>query len=358
MIVTRGLARSFKGRSGEVEAVRGIDLEVGAGQVVGLLGPNGAGKTTTVRMLTTLLDPSAGSARIDGFDVVAEREQVRRRIGLVGQGGSAGAEHRVIDELRTQGRLHGLDKRAAAERADKLCADFGLVGLEDRLAKTLSGGQQRRVDIALGLVARPKVLFLDEPTAGLDPQSRAVLWDHVRALRAEHGVTVLLTTHLLDEADRICDRIAIVDQGRIIADDTPEALKDESAGDTVLLGTDRVDDAARAVARVAPEGRVDTSEGTVQLRVVGARRLLPALLRELDREGIELESVTVKRPSLDDVFLARTGRSVHAEAEAPADAADAADAPAAEPAVAEAPAAEPAVAGEPVPVPAPALEER
>ena len=334
MIVTRGLARSFRARSGDVEAVRGIDLEIGAGQVVGLLGPNGAGKTTTIRMLTTLLDPSAGSARIAGFDVVTQREEVRRRIGLVGQGGSAGADHRVIDELRTQARLHGLDKRAAAERAARLCADFGLEGLETRLAKNLSGGQQRRVDIALGLVARPKVLFLDEPTAGLDPQSRAALWDHVRELRAEHGVTVLLTTHHLDEADQVCDRIAIVDRGRIIADDTPEALKDASTGDTVVLTTDQVGDAARAVARVVPEGRLDTAAGTVQFRVVEARRVLADLLRELDRDGVELTSVTVKRPSLDDVFLALTGRSVGDDGGLPA-------AP---------PAAEPA--------PEPALEER
>ncbi|MFJ9522853.1 ATP-binding cassette domain-containing protein [Kitasatospora sp. NPDC101801] len=337
MIAAHGLARSFKARSGEVAAVRGIDLEVGAGQVVGLLGPNGAGKTTTVRMLTTLLDPSSGSARIAGFDVVTEREEVRRRIGLVGQGGSAGAEHRVIDELRIQARLHGLDKRQATERAARLCADFGLEGLENRLAKTLSGGQLRRVDIALGLVARPKVLFLDEPTAGLDPQTRVALWDHVRALRTEHGVTVLLTTHHLDEADQVCDRIAIVDRGRIIADDTPESLKDASAGDTVVLSTEQVGDAARAVARVVPEGRLDTSAGTVQLRVVEARSVLAALLRELDRDGVELSSVTVKRPSLEDVFLALTGRAVG----------DGGDLPAV-----------PTAAPEPEPAHAPALEER
>ncbi|WP_240116511.1 ATP-binding cassette domain-containing protein [Streptomyces sp. MUM 2J] len=313
MIAARGLERTFPGRHGAVEAVRGVDLDVAEGEVLGLLGRNGAGKTTTVRMLTTLLDPTAGTARVAGHDVVTERREVRRRIGLVGQGGAAGSEHRVVDELRTQARLHGLGRREAAERAAQLCADFGLEGLEHRLAKTLSGGQRRRLDIALGLVSRPRVLFLDEPTAGLDPHSRAAVWEHVRSLRTEHGVTVFLTTHYLDEADQICDRITVVDEGRVIADDTPEALKDATAGDTVVIATRQVAEAAVAVGRAVPGGRVDKAADAVQVRVVEARRRLADMLRELDHAGVDVESVLVKRPSLDDVFLSLTGRSMHAQ---------------------------------------------
>ncbi|MBN0048028.1 ABC transporter ATP-binding protein [Streptomyces actuosus] len=311
MIAARGLERTFPGRHGAVEAVRGVDLDVAEGEVLGLLGRNGAGKTTTVRMLTTLLDPTAGTARVAGHDVVTERREVRRRIGLVGQGGAAGSEHRVVDELRTQARLHGLGRREAAERAARMCADFGLEGLEHRLAKTLSGGQRRRLDIALGLVSRPQVLFLDEPTAGLDPHSRAAVWEHVRSLRTEHGVTVFLTTHYLDEADQICDRITVVDEGRVIADDTPEALKDATAGDTVVIATRQVAEAAVAVGRAVPGGRVDKAADAVQVRVVEARRRLADILRELDHAGVDVESVLVKRPSLDDVFLTLTGRSMH-----------------------------------------------
>ncbi|MFR9795086.1 ATP-binding cassette domain-containing protein [Streptomyces sp. MS06] len=313
MIAARGLERTFPSRSGKVEAVRGVDLDVAEGEVLGLLGRNGAGKTTTVRMLTTLLDPTAGTARVAGHDVVTERREVRRRIGLVGQGGAAGGDHRVVDELRTQARLHGLGRREAAARAERMCADFGLEGLELRLAKTLSGGQRRRLDIALGLVSRPLVLFLDEPTAGLDPTSRAAVWEHVRSLRTEHGVTVFLTTHYLDEADQICDRITVVDEGRVIADDTPEALKDATAGDTVVIATPQVAEAAVAVARAVPGGRVDRAADAVQVRVVEARRRLADILRELDHAGVDVESVLVKRPSLDDVFLALTGRSMHGE---------------------------------------------
>ncbi|WP_372350223.1 ABC transporter ATP-binding protein [Streptomyces sp. KL116D] len=225
VISTSGLARTFTTRRGPVEAVRGIDLRVGAGEILGFLGPNGAGKTTTLRMLTTLLAPTGGAATVAGHDLATDPVGVRRAVGYVAQSGGVDPNVSVREELVTQGRLYRLTRTQSADRTEELAADLGLTDLLDRRTAALSGGQRRRLDIALGLTHRPRVLFLDEPTTGLDPGSRAALWDLVRRLRDEHGTTVFLTTHYLDEADALADRIVVVDQGVVAADGTPSALK-------------------------------------------------------------------------------------------------------------------------------------
>ncbi|MFD8570877.1 ABC transporter ATP-binding protein [Streptomyces sp. NPDC059639] len=230
VISTSGLTRTFITRRGPVEAVRGIDLRVEPGEILGFLGPNGAGKTTTLRMLTTLLPPSGGAATVAGHDLAADPAGVRRAVGYVAQSGGVDPTVSVREELVTQGRLYRLTRTRAAERAAELAADLGLTDLMERRTAALSGGQRRRLDIALGLTHRPAVLFLDEPTTGLDPGSRADLWDLVRRLRDEHGTTVFLTTHYLDEADALADRIVVVDQGVVAAEGTPSALKLEYGG--------------------------------------------------------------------------------------------------------------------------------
>src|SRR5499426_2771613 len=243
MIKARGLTRVFKSRRATVEAVRGIDLDVAAGEIVGLLGPNGAGKTTTQRMLATLLVPTAGEATVAGCDLRRDPVGVRRRLGYVAQGGSTNPAAKVDEELATQAQLYGMSRAAAASRAVELREMLDLADLGDRLIKTLSGGQRRRLDIALGLMHDPRLVFLDEPSTGLDPQTRANLWSHIRALRDERDGTILLTTHYLEEADALCDRIMIIDAGRIVATGTPAELKRRISGDLVTF---EVDDVSRA----------------------------------------------------------------------------------------------------------------
>ncbi|MET0883135.1 MAG: ABC transporter ATP-binding protein [Acidimicrobiales bacterium] len=313
MIQTQGLTRHFGTKEGTVEAVRDLDLEVQEGELVALLGPNGAGKSTTMRMLTTLLTPTAGEARVVGHDVVAEPGEVRRGIGYVGQGNGAGQNQRVRDELVTQGRAYGLAKDESRRRSDDLLDALDLVALADRAANTLSGGQRRRLDVALGLVHRPQLLFLDEPSTGLDPQSRANLWEHILRLRREHGMTIVLTTHYLDEADSMAERVMVIDHGVVIADDTADRLKAQLAGDRIVLVTDGDVSAGRVVelaGRVAHAPEVEVDAGTVSLRVVEGAGTLPGLLRALDADGVDVQAAEVRRPTLDDVFLTLTGRSL------------------------------------------------
>src|SRR5512138_1511037 len=238
MIETRGLRKSFTSRQGRekktVEAVRGVDLDVAEGEIFGFLGPNGAGKTTMLRMLATLIEPDGGTATIAGADLRRDPAEVRRRIGYVAQGGSTWDDSTAREELVLQARLYGLHKEAARARTAQVLDAFQLSEYADRKCKTYSGGQRRRVDIALGIIHQPRVVFLDEPTTGLDPQSRAHMWDEIRRLRSE-GLTVFLTTHYLEEADALCDRIAIIDHGRIVAEGTPQALKREISGDVVSV---------------------------------------------------------------------------------------------------------------------------
>jgi len=312
MIEARGLARTFTARGRRVDAVKGVDIDVAEGELVGFLGPNGAGKTTTLRMLTTLLRPTAGQARVAGCDLLADPVGVRRRIGYVAQGGGVTDEMKVREEIELQGRLYGMAKPDALRRGAELVEQLDLIGLDDRLTKTLSGGQRRRLDIALSLIHDPKLIFFDEPTTGLDPQSRANLWDHIRRLRAEQGVTLFLTTHYLDEADSLCDRILVIDNGEIVAEGSPDSLKARVSGDGVTIGVPRefVDAAAAVAATLDGAHEVLTGESEIRFRVPRGDTALPELLRRLDAEGIAMTSMQVNRPTLDDVFLTLTGRSL------------------------------------------------
>ena len=311
VIETRGLRRVFKSRRSEVVAVAGVDLRVRAGEVFGFLGPNGAGKTTTLRMLATLLPPSGGEATVAGADLRHQAGRVRERIGYVGQKGGSDAQVTGRDELIFQGRLYGMAKREAVERAAELLRVLELLDCADRVANTYSGGQRRRLDIGIGLMHGPQLLFLDEPTTGLDPQSRARLWDEVRRLR-DTGTTIFLTTHYLEEADALCDRLAIIDHGRIVAEGSPDELKRQVAGDVVTAGVAEGPEAALAAFEGAAFVREASAQedGTVRLYVDRGETAMAAILRILDQRGLELRTITLTRPSLDDVFLRKTGRSL------------------------------------------------
>jgi ABC-2 type transport system ATP-binding protein len=312
MIHARGLRREFTVNKQTVEAVRGVDLDVEPGELVAFLGPNGAGKSTTLRILTTLLAPSSGTATVAGFDIQADPAAVRRNIGFIGQGNGAGHTQRVRDELITQGRCYGLSHQECGERADELLESLELREHANRIVSTLSGGQRRRLDIAMGLVHRPRLLFLDEPSTGLDPHSRANLWEHILRLRAAYGTTIFLTTHYLEEADTMAERVMVIDQGRVIADDTSEALKARHAGDLITLTAADEPSASRA-AQVADQlaaARTSYEATTVRVHVASGRSVLPELLRALETLGVRIQTAEIKRPTLDDVFLALTGRKL------------------------------------------------
>ncbi len=312
-ITTDDLRKTFPSRNGPVEAVRGVSIEVGLGEIFGLLGPNGAGKTTTLRMLTTLLPIGAGSANVAGFDVARHPQRVRERIGYVSQLGGADELATGRENLVLQGRLYGATLAEVRSRVDELAVILDLSEFADRRVKTYSGGQRRRLDVALGIVHQPVVLFLDEPTTGLDPQNRANLWDHLRALR-DQGTTIVLTTHYLEEADVLCDRLVIVDHGKVVAEGTPRELKRRVAGDAIVIAVrDEADARDRSVALLGQETfvREITSEGDlIRLYVEDGSAALPELLRLLDRERIGIRSMSLSEPTLDDVFLRQTGRSL------------------------------------------------
>ena len=326
MIHARGLVQTFHTGRGktktEVRAVDGVDLDVEEGEVVAFLGPNGAGKTTTLRMLVTLLKPTAGTATVAGYDVVKESAQVRRSIGYVSQTGGAFSGAFAGDEVVDHGMLYGMSKADATARGQQLFDELQLDGLWRRMCKNMSGGQKRRLDIVMGLIHDPTLVFLDEPTTGLDPQARANLWGHIGDLRAERGATVFLTTHYLDEADVLADRIVIIDRGRIVASDTADNLKTQVNGDLVDLevAADQVAAAAERLGAIAEQ--VEVTGNHVSGRVRRAGRAVPVLLRDLDSAGVTLESVEVHRPTLDDVFLTLTGRSLR-DAEAASESPDA-----------------------------------
>jgi ABC-2 type transport system ATP-binding protein len=310
VIETHGLRRVFKSRQREVVAVAGVDLLVQAGEIFGFLGPNGAGKTTTLRMLATLMPPSGGTARVAGCELATEAARIRERIGYVGQAGGADREITGRTELVFQGRLYGMAVPQAQRRAAELIDMLELDGAADRKVATYSGGQKRRLDIGLGLVHSPQLLFLDEPTTGLDPQSRARVWDEVRKMH-DRGVTVFLTTHYLDEADALCDRVAIIDYGKIVAEGTPEELKRAVAGDVVTLSV--AGDQQRAFELIKDQPFVREAkleDGSVHLYVDRGEVAMPAILRLLDTASLQLMTVELHRPSLDDVFLRQTGRSL------------------------------------------------
>ncbi len=305
-IEAHGLEKSY----GSTRALDGLDLEVPAGTILGMLGPNGAGKTTTVRVLTTLLRPDRGSARVAGYDLASQAGQVRRRIGLTGQ-------YAALDEYLTGranlimiGRLGKLSARAARARATELLDRFDLSGAADRGVKTYSGGMRRRLDLAASLITRPQVLFLDEPTTGLDLPSRIATWESVRELAAD-GTTVLLTTQHLDEADQLANRVAVVDRGQVIAEGTPAELKAKVGGERIRLTVSAGSSVAAAVSVLARQSaeppRADSGGRTVEAPVTGAARRLPELVRDLDDAGVLLDDLAIRHPSLDDVFLTLTG---------------------------------------------------
>jgi ABC-2 type transport system ATP-binding protein len=313
VVETRDLRRTF-GKDGAIEAVAGVDLTVQAGTIFGFLGPNGAGKTTTLRILATLLPPSSGIARVMGLDVATEPEEVRRRIGYVAQTGGSDPRMSGRGELVMQGRLFGLSGDDSRDRAAQLLDAVELAESGDRPIGTYSGGMRRRLDVALGMVHRPGLLFLDEPTTGLDPQARARLWDEVRRLR-DTGTTVFLTTHYLDEADALCDRLAIIDHGRIVAEGTADELKRNVAGDVLTIGVDGSADLVAQLLGAQPFVReAGLSDGVVRLYVDDGEASLPLVLRLLDGQGLAPQTLALHRPSLDDVFLRQTGRSLRDEA--------------------------------------------
>ncbi|MBN8881619.1 MAG: ATP-binding cassette domain-containing protein [Salana multivorans] len=321
IIEARGLTKRFTVDKAAVEAVTDLSFEVLPGELVAFLGPNGAGKSTSLRMLTTLVPPTSGTARVAGHDILTAPAAVRRSIGYVGQLTSGSFAQRVRDELLSQGASYGLTRAHARRRAEELIESLDLAPFATRTVQQLSGGQKRRLDVALGLMHAPRLLFLDEPSTGLDPQSRANLWQHIVDLRETHGTTVFLTTHYLEEADRYAERVMVIDRGRVIADDTAAALKSELAGDVVTLTFGTAEDATAAAGplrRLAGRDVRIVDERSLVLTTPDGDRLLPAAVRELDAAGLRVERATGVPPTLDDVFLALTGRTLR-EAQAVAE---------------------------------------
>jgi ABC-2 type transport system ATP-binding protein len=318
------LVESLEKRFGKVEALRGVDLEVPAGSVFGLLGPNGAGKTTSVRILTTLLHPDGGRATVAGFDVVRDAERLRHVIGLAGQNAAVDENLTGLENLEMVGRLYHVPAAGARRRGTEILERFELSDAANRTAKTYSGGMRRRLDLGASLVGHPQILFLDEPTTGLDPRSRLEMWDIIRELQKE-GTTLLLTTQYLDEADRLADSIAVIDVGKVIAEGTSDELKSRVGGEVLAL---RVADramtgqAAGAVLGLGPGGgSVDGNDGEMHIPVGNdGTAILTEAVRRLDAEGIKLADIGLRRPTLDDVFLALTGHAAEgADGEQPAE---------------------------------------
>jgi len=323
MIETSDLRKSYRTGRGHkastVDAVRGVDLKVDAREIFGFLGPNGAGKTTTLRMLATLLEPDGGTATVAGIDLLRHPERVRAQVGYVAQTSGTYDRATARQELVLQARMHGIAKAQAIELSEKALDAFHLGEFADRRVSTYSGGQKRRLDVALGVIHQPQVLFLDEPTAGLDPPTRARMWDEVRRLR-ELGMTIFLTTHYLDEADALCDRIAIIDHGQIVAEGTPEDLKRQISGDVVTVGLDgaqtaSVEDGTVNVAAKLLRGQpyvrdLEVLDDGVRLYVDSGATAIPQVIRDLAASGVEPGTIELRRPTLDDVFLVKTGRSL------------------------------------------------
>ena len=297
---------------GEVTALDGLSFSVRPGTVFGLLGPNGAGKSTTIRILTTLSTPTSGSATVAGIDVLARPNDVRRAIGVVTQRSGTDPQATGRENLLLVAHVHGMRGRQAKERVDELLALFDLTGAANRLVKQYSGGMQRKLDVAMGLVHRPSVLFLDEPTTGLDPQARSEMWAEIARLARHEQLTILLTTHYLEEADHLANQLVIVDRGRLVAQGTPEELKSELRGDAVVIDLSpeaSVDTARLAIEGLAGAREVTVSGRTIRTRVDHGASAVPAALAALERSSVAVAAVTVARPALDDVYLRHTGRT-------------------------------------------------
>jgi ABC-2 type transport system ATP-binding protein len=307
-IEASNLIKTYKG---DVRALDGLSFEVEAGTIFGLLGPNGAGKSTTVKILTTLSRADDGEARVAGLDVVRDAVQVRQSIGVVGQKSGLDPESTGRENLEMQAEFYGIRGDAKRDRVEQLLDDLGLADAGKRLAKTYSGGMQRRLDVALGLIHRPKVLFLDEPTTGLDPEVRAELWREIERLADEEEMTIVLTTHYLEEADRLAAQLVIVDRGRVVAQGSPDELKRELRGDTVQveLAESRNGDAIGAVQRLAGVSELTVDGRLLRARVDNGAAAIPSVISALEQGGIQVASATIARPSLDDVYLRHAGRS-------------------------------------------------
>lgn len=310
------LWKSFRVRGKFIEAVRGLALSIEQGEIFGFLGPNGAGKTTTLRILATLLPPDKGTVRIAGYDLLRQPGRVREHIGYVGQTGGADGTASGRENLLLQARAYGMAKAEGKRRVQELIEQLELTTFADRPVRSYSGGQRRRLDLALGIVHRPELLFLDEPSTGLDPQSRARLWEEVRKLHST-GTTIFLTTHYLDEADNLCDRLAVIDGGKVVAEGTPEQLKQQIAGDVVTLSLADQDELlaqAQDILRLQAFVREIQRDGQkLQVYVERGEEALAYILRLLEGRGIDVQTIALARPSLNDVFLRQTGRSLREE---------------------------------------------
>jgi len=316
ILQTQHLSKTFSSGKGkkkkQVDAVKSVDLEVQEGEIFGFLGPNGAGKSTTLNILTTLLAPTSGKATVTGFDLLRHPQKVRQQIGYVSQAGGADTFANASENLVLQARLYGMGKTESQKIAGELIERFQMNEFAMREAKTYSGGQKRRLELALGIVHRPKLVFLDEPTTGLDPQSRAYFWEEIKRLKQE-GMTVFLTTHYLEEADNLCDRVAIIDHGTIVALDTPMQLKRETGGESITLefkDLSSCEQMAEKFKTMPFTRNVYTQENKLYLFVENGESLIAEVLRILDKENIPIQTIGLSRPSLDDVFLQKTGRSL------------------------------------------------
>jgi len=313
VVVVKDLKKYFSSKKGPIKAVDGVDLEVYAGEIFGFLGPNGAGKTTTLRILTTLMVQDSGMAEVAGFDVKESPDKVRCNIGYVSQIGGADRTATGRENLILQGQLYGMSTRDAKARAEELCQLLEIIEFADRLVNTYSGGQRRRLEVAIGLINRPTVLFLDEPTIGLDPQNRANLWLQVKKLRGE-GTTIFLTTHYMDEADALCDRVAIIDNGRIVAEGTPGSLKKRVAGDCITISIENHQEKTalliEALQKTAFTREIKQDEDLLRIYVNDGAKDISEVLTILSRQEVVMKTITLSAPSLDDVFLRETGRSL------------------------------------------------
>jgi len=313
VVTIKDLKKYFSSKHGPIKAVDGVDLEVYTGEIFGFLGPNGAGKTTTLRILTTLMVQESGSAVVAGFDVKESPDKVRCSIGYVSQIGGADRTATGRENLVLQGQLYGMTTKEAKARAEELCQLLEIAEFADRLVNTYSGGQRRRLEVAIGLMNRPAVLFLDEPTIGLDPQNRANLWEQVKKLRGE-GTTVFLTTHYMDEADALCDRVAIIDNGRIVAEGTPGSLKKRVAGDCITISIEKPHEKTAALIeelkRTDFTREIKEEEDHLRIYVDDGAKDISDVLGILGKQGVVLKTITLSAPSLDDVFLRETGRSL------------------------------------------------
>lgn len=308
-IEARNLVKTYPGG---VKALNGLSFRVEAGAIFGLLGPNGAGKSTTVKILTTLSRPDSGEARVAGLDALRDSERVRHAIGCIGQKSGVDAEATGRENLTLQGRVYGLRGAELKRRVSELLQRFGLDQAADRITRTYSGGMQRRLDVAMGLVHHPRVLFMDEPTTGLDPEARAEMWKEIARLAREEGITILLTTHYLEEADRLAQRLAIIDRGRVVAEGSPEELKSELRGDTVHIELAQSEDGAEALAvldRLEELRELQMDGRVLHARADRGATAVPTALAALESAGVKAASVTVARPSLDDVYLRYAGRT-------------------------------------------------